>query len=125
MNDVKLSGRLTRDPEVRMTNAGTQIATFTLAVDRNYGKGTDFPRCVAWDNEKRQTAQFVKDYLFKGMKIIVSGEIRTRTYERDGKNQEVTEVSVQNIEFCESRNRPQEDRPAFEDLNDSSDGLPF
>jgi single-strand DNA-binding protein len=124
MNSVKLSGRLTRDPDVRITSNGTQVATFTLAVDRNYGKGTDFPRCVAWDRDKFQTAQFVKDYVFKGMKIIVEGELRTRSYERDGKRQEVAEVNVDHIEFCESKNKPKDE--AFEDLDEETpDDLPF
>ena len=116
MNDVKLSGRLTKDPEMRTTSSGTQVATFTLAVDRNYGKGTDFIRCVAWE----KTAEFMRDYIRKGMKIIVpAAELRVRTWEHDGKRQEIMEVKVDRVEFCESR------KAQYEDIETSDEDLPF
>lgn len=101
MNDVKLSGRLTADPELKMTPQNVAVTTFILAVDRrSKNDEADFPTIVAW----RQTAEFASRYLRKGRRIIVEGEIRTRTYEdREGKKRKVTEVVANNIEFADSK----------------------
>lgn len=101
MNSVKLSGRLTADPELKMTPQSVAVTTFILAVDRrSKDDKADFPTIVAW----RQTAEFASRYLSKGRRIIVEGELRTRTYEdRDGKKRKVTEVEATNIEFADSK----------------------
>jgi len=101
MNSVKLSGRLTADPELKMTPQNVAVTTFILAVDRRTKEDkADFPTIVAW----RQTAEFASRYLSKGRRIIVEGELRTRTYEdRDGKKRKVTEVEATNIEFADSK----------------------
>jgi len=101
MNSVKLSGRLTADPELKMTPQNVAVTTFILAVDRRTKEDkADFPTIVAW----RQTAEFASRYLGKGRRIIVEGELRTRTYEdRDGKKRKVTEVEATNIEFADSK----------------------
>lgn len=101
MNSVKLSGRLTADPELKMTPQNVAVTTFILAVDRRTKEDkADFPTIVAW----RQTAEFASRYLSKGRRIIVEGELRTRTYEdRDGKKRKVTEVEAVNIEFADSK----------------------
>ena len=101
MNLVVLSGRLTKDPEIRYTQDEMAVANYTLAVDR-YGKdkGADFIRCVAFDKR----AQFAEKYLSKGMKIMVSGRIQTGSYERqDGTKVYTTDVIVDNQEFAEKR----------------------
>ncbi len=99
-------GRLTKDPEYSNAGSkGTPRAVFTIAVDRRYAaqgqeRLADFPQCVAWN----KTAEFAQKYLKKGAKIVVEGEIRTRSYDaQDGSKRYVTEVEAQNIEFCESK----------------------
>lgn len=106
MNSVQLSGRLTADPELRYTGQNVPVASFVLAVDRrSKNDEADFPSIVAW----RQTAEFAARYLKKGRKIIVQGELRTRTYEdQSGKKRKVTEVVAENIEFADSK--PEEAR---------------
>lgn len=105
MNKVILTGRLTRDPEVRYSQQNnTAIARYTLAVDRmtrNTEQSADFIRCVCFN----QTAEFAETYLHKGIKIAVTGRIQTGSYtNRDGQTVYTTDVVVENQEFCESRN---------------------
>lgn len=90
MNVVILTGRLTAEPELRYTQQNVPCTSFNLAVDRaSKGDDADFPTIVAW----RETAEFACKYLYKGSRIVVRGEIRTRTYPgSDGKNHKVTEV---------------------------------
>jgi len=120
MNSVKLSGRLTVDPELKQTTNGTAVCSFALAVDRrSKNDEADFPTVVLW----KSTAEFASRYLQKGRKIIVEGELRTRNYDdKDGKKRKVTEVYADRIEFADSK--PQEnneqDGPAPFD-----DDLPF
>ena len=105
LNRVVIVGRLTADPEVRMTQSGKPVATFTLAVERDF-KGADgqreadFINCVAWNN----TADFAKNYFFKGNMTIVSGRLQTRRWEgSDGKKGTATELIVENMYFGESK----------------------
>lgn len=111
MNCVMLMGRPTKDPEIRSTTSGMNIANYTLAVDRRFkreGEPTaDFIRCKAFGKQ----ADFVEKYIKKGMKIAVTGRIETGSYE--GKNGRVftTEVIVDNHEFCESKGAAREDMP--------------
>lgn len=102
MNDVKLSGHLTADPELKMTPSNVPVCTFVLAVDRSSkNKTADFPTIVAW----RKLAEFVVRYLRKGRKIIVEGELRTRIYEdpQTKKKHKVSEVKALRIEFADSK----------------------
>ena len=97
-------GRLTRDPEVRYTQSGKAYASFTLAIDRRKsGDGNqpaDFIQCVAWE----KTAEVISQYCTKGKKIAVEGRIQTRSYDaKDGAKRYVTEVVVNNMEFCDSK----------------------
>ena len=97
-------GRLVRDPEVRYTQSGKAIASFTLAIDRRRsGDGNqqaDFIQCVAWE----KIAEIISQYCTKGKKIAVEGRIQTRSYEaNDGTKRYVTEVVVQSMEFCGSK----------------------
>lgn len=105
LNSVTLMGRLTRDPELRMTQSGTPVAAFTLAVDRDF-KGqdgqreTDFIDFVAW----RNTAEFVSRYFSKGRMAVVNGRIQTRTWQdKDGKNRKAVEVVAENVYFGDSK----------------------
>jgi len=105
MNKALLSGRLTRDPEVRYTTGEkpTAVARFTLAVDRRIKKQgeqeADFISCVAFG----KTAEFIEKYFHKGNKMIVEGRITTGSYEKDGVKHYTTDITVENVEFAESK----------------------
>lgn len=102
MNNVVLVGRLTRDPELRTTGNGTSVTTFTLAVDRQYGKDkqADFISCVAW----KKNAEFVQQHGSKGRLVGLTGSIHTRHYTgKDGKEVYVTEVWANSVSFLDSR----------------------
>ena len=108
LNHIVIMGRLTRDPELRYTQSQTPVASFSLAVDRDFGgrdggeKQTDFIDCVAW----RQTAEFVSKYFTKGSMAVVSGRLQIRDWtDRDGGKRRSAEVVVDNMYFGESRRR--------------------
>jgi len=116
LNHITIMGRLTRDPELRYTQSQTPVASFTLAVDRDFGgrdggeKQTDFIDCVAW----RQTAEFVSKYFQKGSMAVVSGRLQIRDWtDRDGGKRRSAEVVVDNIYFGESRRRDGGDTGEF------------
>src|SRR3954466_2734042 len=106
MNRVVLVGRLTKDPELRYTPNGVAVASFSLAVNRNFTnhqgeRETDFINCVVW----RKPAENVANYLKKGSMAGVDGRIQTRNYEgQDGKRVYVTEVVAESVQFLEPRN---------------------
>ena len=105
LNKVFLMGRLTRDPEQRMTQNGVSVVSFTLAVDRDFQRQgeerqADFINCVAF----RNTADFIKRFFVKGQLMCVGGSIQTRTWEgQDGKKNYVTEVIVSEAHFTGDR----------------------
>ena len=107
MNKVELVGRLTKEPEVKLTSNQTAYCNFTVAVDRKFkdkdgNRQADFIICVAW----KQTATFIQKYFHKGNKIGLTGSIQTRTYEdNEGRTVYVTEVIVDDVEFVESANK--------------------
>lgn len=109
MNKVILVGRLTKDPDIRYTQTGKAIASFTLAVDRRVQsqkqqKTADFIPCIAWE----KLAETCGNYLFKGHKILVEGRLQVRSYERqDGQRRWVTEVIITDIEFLEKKSTGQ------------------
>ena len=121
LNHITIMGRLTRDPELRYTQSQTPVASFTLAVDRDFGgrdggeKQTDFIDCVAW----RQTAEFVNKYFAKGSMAVVSGRLQIRDWtDREGGKRRSAEVVVDNMYFGESKRREggevrSETRPAY------------
>lgn len=109
MNKVMLVGRLTKDPEIKLTSNQTQFCNFTLAVDRRFKdangqRQADFISCVAW----RNTAVFIQKYFGKGSRIGVSGSIQTRSYEDDSGKHFITEVVVDEAEFVESQSAAQQ-----------------
>jgi single-strand DNA-binding protein len=106
LNHIVLMGRLTRDPELRYTASGTPVASFRLAVDRDFGnretgeKATDFIDIVAW----RQTGEFVSKYFAKGNLVVVSGRLQMRDWQdRDGNRRVAAEVVAENVYFAESK----------------------
>ncbi len=108
MNAVVLVGRTTRDIDLRRTVNSTAVASFTLAVNRDFktndGQEADFIQCVAW----KKTAELLEQYVHKGDRIALNGSIRTRNYEDShGRTVYVTEVLVNHVEFLETKNREQ------------------
>ncbi|MBS1724621.1 MAG: single-stranded DNA-binding protein [Armatimonadetes bacterium] len=97
-NKVILVGRLTRDPEIRTTNTGKQVANFGIAVDRRFktdGQDVDFFNVSAWGN----SADFAANYLGKGRLVLVEGRLQTRKYTtQEGAQREVTEVVAENLQ---------------------------
>lgn len=106
LNHITIMGRLTRDPELRRTGSGIAVASFTLAVDRDFApkdggeRETDFIDCVAW----RQTGEFVSKYFTKGRMAVVSGRLQIRKWKNDqGENRYSTEVVADNVYFGDSK----------------------
>lgn len=105
LNHIVLMGRLTRDVELRTTQSGVSVASFTLACDRDFGgrdgeKETDFIDCVAW----RSTADFAVKYFSKGRMAVVSGRLQTRPWtDKEGNKRYSTEVAVENMYFGDSK----------------------
>ena len=151
LNHITLMGRLTRDPELRYTQTQTPVASFTLAVDRDFAdkstgeRQTDFIDCVAW----RSTAEFVSKYFQKGSMAAVTGRLQIRDWtDREGGKRRSAEIVVDNVYFGESK-RSRDDGPstgyspaprtapagygsmppaggsAFADLDDGDGELPF
>ena len=106
LNHITIMGRIVRDPELRRTNSGTAVASFTIAVDRDFGgrdggeKETDFIDCVAW----RQTGEFVSKYFTKGRMAVVSGRLQIRTWtDKDVNKRRSAEVVAENVYFGDSK----------------------
>ena len=153
LNHIVLMGRLTRDPELRYTGSNVPVASFRIAVDRDFGRGengerqTDFIDVVAW----RQTGEFVSKYFTKGSMAVVSGRLQMRDWtDRDGNKRTSAEVVADNVYFGDSKRRDDggdapsrssytprpssQDsygqsaapaRSAFEELSDDDGELPF
>ena len=105
LNHITIMGRLTRDPELRRTGSGVAVASFTVAVDRDYksegqDKETDFIDCVAW----RGTGEFVSKYFHKGSMIVVDGRLQIRQWtDKDGNKRRTAEILADNIYFGDSK----------------------
>ena len=106
LNHIVIMGRLTRDPELRRTGSGIAVASFSVAVDRDFGgrdggeKETDFIDCVAW----RQTGEFVSKYFTKGRMIVVSGRLQIRSWtDKEGNKRRTAEVVADNVYFGDSK----------------------
>ena len=106
LNHIVIMGRLTRDPELRRTGSGIAVASFSVAVDRDFGKNengekeTDFIDCVAW----RNTAEFVSKYATKGRMVAVSGRLQIRSWtDKDGNKRRAAEIVADNVYFGDSR----------------------
>ena len=133
LNHNTIMGRLVRDPEVRRTNSGKPVCSFTIACDKpGKDSGSSFIDCVAWD----KTADFIGNYFLKGSAIIVEGRLESRQYEtKDGQKRTVHEVVVSQAHFCEKKkdggnmginiNEPAVDSNGFTVLNGNDELLPF
>lgn len=138
LNSVALQGRLVADPELRHTQQGTPVASFRLAVERDYknqsgGKDVDFINCVAW----RGTAEFVSRYFSKGRMAIVEGRLQMRSYtDKNGDKRTVVEVLANNVYFGDSKrdgepgtntmyDGPPSTPPGMGELENDDGELPF
>ena len=120
LNKIVLMGRLTADPELKRTNSGTAVTSFSIAVDRDFKsrngeKETDFVNCVAW----RGTAEFISKHFHKGSMAVVAGSLQSHQYEKNGDKRTAWEVLVESIYFAESRktDSSQQQNENFASLN--------
>lgn len=146
LNNVTIMGRLTKDPELRFTQNGTAVASFSLAVERDYSgkdseKQVDFIDCIAW----RHTAEFLAKYFSKGRMVVAAGRLQVRFWEdNQGKKRKAVEVVVENVYFGDSKkendgsgyqsqyntapqagNAPSSVYDGFTELDEVDDDLPF
>ena len=122
LNHITIMGRLTRDPELRRTNSGTAVCSFTVACDRDFGdKETDFIDCVAW----KGTGEFVSNHFAKGKMIVVSGRLQIRKWtDKDGNKRQTAEINADNVYFGEAKSGESKSDD-FGMLTDPDVGLPF
>ena len=131
LNRIIVMGRMTRDPELRRTNSGTAVASFTVAVDRDFKsqsgeKETDFIDVVAW----RNTAEFVSKYFSKGRMAVVEGRLQLRDWtDKDGNKRRTAEIVADSVYFGDSKRdgvdaAQSEPQSGFSEIADDGD-LPF
>lgn len=130
LNHITIMGRLVRDPELRKTQSGVSIASFTVAVDRDFKNGdekvTDYIDCTAW----RGQADFIAKYFSKGRMIVVDGALNSRKWQdKEGNNRVSWEIQAQNVYFGDSKRNDegQQSKPqTFEEVaSDDGEDLPF
>ena len=142
LNKVFMMGRLGRDPDVRYTNSGTKVASFSLAVDRDFKdkatgeRVTDWVEIVAW----RQTAEFASKWFRKGQMAVVEGRLQVRDYtDREGNKRRAVEIVADSIYFCGSKDQnarpsegnadessfPPDQSGEFTEMDDDDGELPF
>ena len=131
LNRIVIMGRLGKDPELRRTQSGVAVATFNVAVDRDFKdkatgqRATDWITCVAW----RSTAEFVEKYFSKGSLAVVSGRLQMRDWtDKDGNKRISAEVQAENVYFAGAKTEGgQRELPGFEVMDDDDDDpdLPF
>lgn len=143
INTVALMGRLTFEPELKITPSGVSVMRFQIACDRKYqaqgqDRQADFIDCVAW----RSTAEFISRYFHKGSMIAIEGSIQTSSYtDKNGQNRKQVEVVANQVSFCGGKNEnnggqsqnfaqpapsyASADNSDFEEIVDDDDDLPF
>lgn len=116
LNHIVIMGRLTRDPELRRTGSGIAVASFSVAVERDFGnrengeRETDFIDCVAW----RSTGEFVSKYFTKGSMIVVSGRLQIRSWnDKEGNKRRSAEIVADNVYFGESKRTGSEGNSSY------------
>lgn len=126
LNHITIQGRLCKNPELRYTPNNIPVATFCLAVDRDYDQQqTDFINVVAW----RQSAEFVDKYFHKGQMMVADGRLQIRDWtDKHGDRRTVAEVVAEHVYFCGDarKSEPVEQRATFQEIDGTDDGeLPF
>lgn len=126
LNHITLMGRIGTDIELRKTGSGVSVASFTMAVDRDFKSGggekeTDWVDCVAW----RQTGEFIDKYFAKGRMIVVSGRLQIRNWQdKEGNKRKTAEVVVDNAYFGDSKSSDNGHKQ-FAPIEEADDQLPF
>ena len=124
-NNVILVGRLTKDPELKTTNSGKNVCSFTLAVDKGFGReGTNFIDCDSWN----KTAEYVSRYQSKGSLLLVRGRLDQQTWEKDGQKRSRLSVVADEVQSLGSLKEaePAPTNPTDDDLNNISlSEIPF
>lgn len=129
LNHIVIMGRLGKAPELRRTQSGVAVATFNVAVDRDFKdkttgqRATDWITCVAW----RGTAEFVEKYFAKGSQVLVAGRLQMRDWtDKDGNKRISAEVQAENVYFAGAKTEGgQRELPEFEVMDDDDPNLPF
>lgn len=129
LNHIVLMGRLCADPELRRTNSGTPVTSFTLAVDRNFKsqngeKEADFVPVIAW----RNTAEFVSKYFTKGRMAVVDGRLQMRNWtDKDGNKRTTAEVVAENVYFGDTKREDSRSQaePEYAEIQEEDGDLPF
>ncbi len=134
LNHIVIMGRLTRDPELKTTNSGIPVVSFSIAVDRDFAdketgeRNVDFIDITAW----RHTAEFVSRYFNKGRMAVVSGRLQTRSWtDKEGGKRKSVEIVADNVYFGDSKRNDSEASAApsapsdFAMLEGEDEGLPF
>lgn len=137
LNSIVIQGRLTNDPELKYTNSGKSVTSFSIACERDFStngeKETDFINIVAWNG----TAEFISKFFQKGKQILLKGSLQTRKYQtKNGENRTVTEVIADKVYFCgdkvkdpleELNGKLDDTNQSIDDFTevDSDDDLPF
>lgn len=129
INTVAIMGRLTATPELKTTQNGTVVTSFSIATSRHYDRNkVDFFDCKAW----RKNAEFITKYFTKGQLIAIEGSLQTRIYEKDGKKIKITEILVDKVDFCGKKENADEQAQQidnsideYEEISMSDLDLPF
>lgn len=133
LNHIVIMGRLTRDPELKTTNSGIPVVSFSIAVDRDFAdkesgeRGVDFIDVTAW----RHTAEFVSRYFTKGRMAVISGRLQTRNWtDKDGNKRKSVEIVAENVYFGDSKRSDSETTAQsatsdFAPIEGEDEGLPF
>ena len=129
LNHIVIMGRLGKDPELWRTQSGVAVATFNVAVDRDFKdkatgqRATDWITCVAW----RGTAEFVEKYFAKGSQVLVAGRLQMRDWtDKDGNKSISAEVQAENVYFAGPKTEGgQRELPEFEVMDDDDPDMPF
>ena len=129
LNHIVLMGRLCADPELRRTNSGTPVTSFTLAVDRDFKsqsgeKEADFVPVIAW----RNTAEFVSKYFTKGRMAVVEGRLQMRNWQDNNGNKRTTaEVVAENVYFGDTKREDSRSQaePEYAEIQEEDGNLPF
>ena len=110
LNRILIMGRLTRDPELRRTNSGLPVASFSIACDKDFTEGVDFIDVIAW----KGTGEFVNKYFHKGKMIVIDGRLEIRQWtDNEGRRRKNAEIVANNVYFADSKTN---DRPAVADM---------
>ena len=125
MNQITIIGRMARDPEIKQTNSGKNVAVFAVAVDRRFKQGgqkvSDFFDIQAWDS----LAELCARYLKKGNKVAIIGEAHLDTYEKNGEKRKMFRINAEQVEFLSPKAETVAEQAGFTDIEIGDSELPF